>query len=97
MGALSLRLPDDLEDALTDEAKREHKPRSAVLRQALVDYLHRMEKERFMNSMVEAATALANHPDARKESLEIVESTLIDTGNAMRDGEDPETHDPWWK
>jgi len=56
-----------------------------------------MEKKRFMNSMVEAATALANHPDARQESLEIVESTLIDTGNAMRDGEEPESHDPWWK
>jgi len=97
MGALSLRLSDDLDYALTDEAKREQKPRSAVVRQALVDYLQRMEKERFMNSMVEAATALANHPDSRKESLEIVESTLADTGNAIRDGEEPESHDQWWK
>jgi len=97
MGALSLRLSDDLDYALTDEAKREQKPRSAVVRQALVDYLQRMEKERFMNSMVEAATALANHPDSRKESLEIVESTLADTGNAIRDGEEPESYDQWWK
>ena len=97
MGALSLRLPDDLEDALTDEAKREQKPRSAVLRQALVDYLKRMEKERFMNSMLEAAAALANNPDSRKESLEIVESTLADTAHAMRNGEESESHDSWWK
>jgi len=97
MGALSLRLSDHLDDALTDEAKREQKPRSAVVRQALVDYLQRMEKERFMNSMVEAATALANHPDARKESLEIVESTLADTRNAVCHGEEAQSHDPWWK
>ncbi len=97
MGALSLRLSDDLEDALTNEAKREQKPRSAVLRQALVDYLQRMEKERFMNSMVEAATALSKNPDSRKESLEIVESTLADTASVIRDGEETISHDQWWK
>ena len=42
MGALSLRLPDALDQALTSEAEMKMKPRSVVVGQALAEYLERM-------------------------------------------------------
>jgi len=100
MGALSLRLPDDLDHALTSEAEMENKPRSAVVRIALVEYLQRMEKERFMQSMVAAASALAKDSTAIRESLEIVEATVGDTQKAIQVMEGASCGDDaekWWK
>jgi len=100
MGALSLRLPDHLDDALSREAELETKPRSEVVRQALVEYLHRMERERFMVNMVEAATALANDAAAQQESVEIAEATVadgMDSVIASEDENDPHQDKTWWK
>jgi len=100
MGALSLRLPESLDHALTSEAELEKKPRSAVVREALTEYLQRMEKERFMQTMVAAASALANDPASRKESLDIVEATVGDTLDAIQaveDVSDIHAHEKWWK
>ena len=52
MPALSLRLPDELEHRLVEEAHREGVPRSEVARQAISDYLARRERERFMTELV---------------------------------------------
>ncbi len=100
MGALSLRLPESLDHALTSEAELEMKPRSAVVRQALTEYLQRMEKERFMQSMVVAASALANDPASTKESQDIVEGTvgdMLDSIQAAEDAADSHTDEKWWK
>jgi len=50
MTRLTIRLADDLDHALTLEAKREQKSRSAVARQAIAEYLQRMGKERLLQS-----------------------------------------------
>ncbi|MFQ5345334.1 MAG: ribbon-helix-helix protein, CopG family [Mariprofundus sp.] len=100
MGALSLRLPDHLDDALSREAELETKPRSEVVRQALAEYLQRMERERFMANMVDAASALASDSSARDESLEIAEATVgdgMDTVIASEDENDIHQSEAWWK
>jgi len=100
MGALSLRLSETLDQALASEAKMERKPRSAIVRQALVEYLERMEKERFMASMVAAATALSHDPASTSESMQVVESTVGDTADAILAAENMVDSDPqaaWWK
>lgn len=100
MGALSLRLPDHLDDALSREAELETKPRSEVVRQALVEYLQRMERERFMTNMVDAAAALANDAAARQESFEIAEATVADGMDgviASEDEHDIHQGEAWWK
>jgi len=100
MGALSLRLPDNLDDALSREAELETKPRSEVVRQALAEYLQRMEKERFMANVVDAATALANDSAARAESLEITEATAADGMDAILASERESgihSGEQWWK
>jgi len=100
MGALSLRLPDKLDDALSREAELETKPRSEVVRQALVEYLLRMERERFMINMVDAAAALANDAVAQQESFEIAEATVADGMDTVivSEGEnDIHQGEAWWK
>ena len=100
MGALSLRLPESLDHALSSEAALEMKPRSAVVRQALAEYLQRMEKERFMQTMVAAASALSNDPASRKESLDIVATAAADALDSIQVAEavpDNHTNEKWWK
>ncbi|MFZ5594821.1 MAG: hypothetical protein ACOY4D_11310 [Pseudomonadota bacterium] len=41
------------------------------MQEAIAEYLHRKERERFMAEMITAATALAADPAAVAESLEI--------------------------
>ncbi len=79
MGALSLRLPDDFDTRLENEARLEGKTRSEIARQAIAEFLERREKERFMAEMVAAAQALAADPDARREALEMA-NDLADEG-----------------
>jgi len=100
MGALSLRLPDHLDNALSREAELEAKPRSEVARHALAEYLQRMERERFMANMVDAATALAKDPASQRESLEIAEATVGDGLNTILASEnegDIHSGEKWWK
>jgi len=100
MGALSLRLPDDLDTALSREAEVEARPRSEVARKAIAEYLQRLEKERFMTELVAAATELARDPAAQAEALEIAEATVDDGIGAIIDTERKSGIDPdekWWR
>jgi predicted transcriptional regulator len=76
MPALSLRLPEDLDQRLGDEARLERLPRSEVVRIAIVDYLARRERERFMAELVAAAKAMAQNPAAMREAGELAEEFL---------------------
>jgi predicted transcriptional regulator len=51
MTAISLRLPDDIEAQLKAEAQLAGKTQSEIARQAIMEYLARREKERFMAEM----------------------------------------------
>jgi predicted transcriptional regulator len=100
MTAISLRLPDEIEARLTQEAGLEGRPRSEIARAAIVEYLERREKERFMAEMVAAAQALANDPEARREISEMAEDLVDDGLDAIIAAERAAGIDPgekWWR
>ncbi len=100
MAALSIRLPEDIETRLAEEARLEGRPRSEVAREAIAEYLERREKERFMAEMVAAARALAADPAARRESLEIANDLPDDGLDAIIESEIAAGIDPnekWWR
>jgi metal-responsive CopG/Arc/MetJ family transcriptional regulator len=105
MPALSLRLPEDLDHRLEIEARIEQQPRSEVVRIAIVDYLARRERERFMAELVaEARTAYADET-IRREALEIAEEGMVTSNEALDIAEGLKPGDPrpeeadgkWWK
>lgn len=101
MPALSLRLPEDLDQRLAEEAEREGIPRSEVARQAIVDYLARRERERFMAELVAEARAGYANEAIRREAFELAEDA-VETGNEVLDRTEggspsPEEDERWWK
>ncbi|MFM9104342.1 MAG: ribbon-helix-helix protein, CopG family [Cyanobium sp.] len=104
MGALSLRLPDDLERKLSQEASLSGQPRSQLIRAALETlHLHR-ERERAEAALVGAATALATNDEAREETLAIAAEflhaenealALAEPGVGLNDGNNPASL--WWR
>jgi predicted transcriptional regulator len=57
MPLVSIRLPDDVEARLASEAARLDRTRSELARDAIVDYLARLERERFLGEIARAARA----------------------------------------
>ena len=100
MTAISLRLPDDIEANLKAEAQLEGRTQSEIARQAIIEYLVRREKERFMAEMIAAGRALAADTQTSAESREIAED-LVDEGlDAIVAAERVVGIDPdakWWK
>ncbi|MBP1728990.1 MAG: CopG domain protein DNA-binding domain protein [Deltaproteobacteria bacterium] len=105
MPALSLRLPEDLDHRLEDEARLEQLPRSEVVRIAIVDYLARRERERFMAELVaEANTAYADE-SIRRAALEMAEAGMsasnegLDVVEGHKSGGSRSTRqtEKWWK
>ena len=95
MPALSLRLPEDLDRRLEDEANLERLPRSEVVRIAISDYLARRERERFMAELVaEARTAYADQA-IRREALELAEEGIVTSNEALDIAEGRKPGDPW--
>jgi len=105
MPALSLRLPEDLDHRLEDESRLERLPRSEVVRIAIVDYLARRERERFMAELVaEARTAYADE-SIRSTALEMAEegtatsNEALDIAENLKSGGSNSTNtaEKWWK
>jgi predicted transcriptional regulator len=105
MGAVSLRLPDDLERKLAAEAKLAGRPRSEVIRDALTQFIAQRERERFMAELVAEAKAGYSDPELRREALEMAEEAVA-LGNEALDlaeGRQPgqpwpeELGEKWWK
>ena len=105
MGALSLRLSEDIEARLARESELEGRSRSEVARQAIAEFLARRERERFMAEMVTAARALAADPEARREAQELAEESValdneaLDQAEGRKPGEAwPDgSGDKWWR
>jgi predicted transcriptional regulator len=100
MAALSLRLADDIDQRLAQEAEAEGKSRSEVARAAIVEYLERRERERFMAEMVAEMRQAYADPDVRREALEIAEDTVDDGLDAIIEEERAAGIDPdekWWR
>lgn len=105
MSVLSIRLPEELDRQLQEEANRMEKSRSELVRDIVAEYLIKQEKARFMAEVVAAAKALAENPEAVAESLEIAEDFLpleneaLDLAEGRKPGDSwpEETEGKWWK
>ena len=95
MGAISIRIPEEIDTRLTEEARLEGLPRSEVVREAIADYLTRRERERFMEEMVAAARALAADPAASAETRELVEESVATSNEALDIAEGRKPGEPW--
>ena len=73
MATFSIRLPDDLERSLDEEARRADRKRADVVREAITEYIARQERERFMTEVVDEARRAYADPDIRREALEIAD------------------------
>lgn len=95
MPALSLRLPEDLDRRLEDEAALERLPRSEVVRIAITDYLARRERERFMAELVAEARTAYGDEAIRREALEMAEEGIAASNEALDIAEGRKLGDPW--
>jgi len=105
MGSMSLRLTEGLGQRLAEEAKIERKLRSELVREAVREFLHRREQERFMAAMVAEPRQAYGDPEIRREAIAIVEEFLpldnaaLDLAEGRRPGESgPEeaAGGKWW-
>jgi predicted transcriptional regulator len=76
MAGFSLRLPQDLESRLDDEARREGIARSEVARTAIAEFLDRKERERYIAAFVAEARAAYANPEIRSEALDLAAEAL---------------------
>jgi len=71
MPLISIRLPDDLDAQLSREAQKRQRPKSEIARDAIVEYLSRRERERFLVAIAKAAREKAG-----EHAIEIAEEAL---------------------
>jgi len=76
MAGFSLRLPEDLESRLDEEARREGLARSEIARTAIAEFLERKERQRYIAAFVAEARAAYADPKIRKEALALAEEAL---------------------
>jgi predicted transcriptional regulator len=84
MAGLSLRLPEELEAKLDEEARREGVGRSEVARTAIAEFLERKERERYMAAFVAEAKAAYADPQIRAHALALAEEALPLDNEALR-------------
>ena len=84
MAGFSLRLPEDLESRLDDEARREGLARSEVARTAIAEFLERRERARYMAAFVAEARIAYSDPRIRKEALALAEEAVALDNEGLR-------------
>lgn len=82
MPNISVRIPAELDERLSEAAQREERARSDVARDAIYWYLETMEKKRFMQSLLEDAAKLTN-----EETTNIAEDYVLLDDEALNIGE----------
>lgn len=100
MAAISLRLPEEVETRLTEEARLEGRPRSELVREAITEYIARRERERFMAEMVTEARRASSDPEIRREAQEIAEDAVdsgLDTLIADERAAGIDPGEKWWR
>lgn len=88
MPLVSIRLPEDIEARLASEAERAGRPRSEIAREAIAEYLDRLERSRFLGAIARAARAVDS-----TEALELAEEALPFDNEALVLGEAPGVHE----
>jgi predicted transcriptional regulator len=71
MSLVSIRLPDDVEARLAREAERSQRPKSEIARDAIVDYLRRLDRDRFLGEIARASRARGD-----ADAVELAEEAL---------------------
>lgn len=71
MSLVSIRLPDEVENRLAQEAERARRPKSEIAREAIVEYLKRLERDRFLGEIARASRSRED-----EEALEFAEEAL---------------------
>jgi metal-responsive CopG/Arc/MetJ family transcriptional regulator len=102
MSAVSIRLPDHLEQQLNEEARLSGQPRSQLLREALETLLSQRREGRAQASLRQAAVALASDAGACEEVREMAADFLMAENEALAGAEAPATAtatsaEPWWR
>ena len=95
MTAISLRLPEELEARLSEEAELEGKPRSEIAREAIADYLVRRERERFMAELVAEMREWLQDEAAVRESRDLAEEAMVTDNEALDLAEGRKPGEPW--
>ena len=104
MGALSIRLPDHLEQQLNEEVRLSGQPRSQLMREALENLLSQRREGRAQASLRQAAGALARDAGACAEVREMAADFLMAENEALAGAEATATAtttttsaEPWWR
>jgi predicted transcriptional regulator len=84
MAGFSLRLPEDLETRLDEEARREGVARSEVARTAIAEFLDRRERERYIAAFVAEARAAYANPEIRSGALDLAAEALPVDNEGLR-------------
>jgi predicted transcriptional regulator len=71
MATISLRLPDELDHQLDREATAAERPKSELIRDAILAFLERQERGRFQHQLLRAARARGS-----AEALQVAEEFL---------------------
>jgi len=86
MSIVSIRLPDEIELSLTREAELTHRAKSEIARDAIADYLKRLERRRFLDEIARAARVRGD-----VEALELAAEALPLDNEALQRLEAPKT------
>ncbi len=84
MATLSLRLPDDIDARLERESQSTDRAKSEIVRDAIVEFLTRQERQRFLDAIARAARS-----GGGDESLAIAEEALPLDNEALAIAESP--------
>jgi predicted transcriptional regulator len=100
MSNLSVRLPPDVTRELDHEAELCGKSRSDLVREAVSEYVTRQQRKRLLAQLANEMRSGYGDAAARRESLEIADSTSGDglaaiVADEIAAGLDPD--EQWWK
>ena len=100
MSNLSVRLPPDITRELDREAELCGKSRSDLVREAVGEYVTRQQRKRLLAQLASEMRNGYRDAAARRESLEIADSTAGDglaaiVADELAAGLDPD--EQWWK
>jgi predicted transcriptional regulator len=97
MKTLSIRVPDEIEERLDEEARLAGKRKSELARDALGRFLDERERERVMAEMRRALEFLSSDPDAVAEIREISEEFAVADAESLEIAEGPGVElEKWW-
>ncbi len=85
MQTLTIRLSDELEQGLEEEARLSHRPSAEVAEQAIAAFLDERRRDRFREALARAADALGRD----RETLDLAEEFLPLDNEALELAEAP--------